>query len=417
MDQTVYYMVLYTDKKYNTVSITYGECHYPETSFSKICDAFEFTNCLENVFNLKTKGINLAIIEILDIDLIITENCNLFRSKRIFVKEIFDLLDLSTYDKLKIDIKLNLDLADCASGCARLDILWKLKSIYEDSIPHSTKALDLASEFGHSEIIKWWFDYYQEKFGQDWPNYIKDKYTIHAMDSASKNGHLTVLELWLHSKLECKYSHKALIDASNNQRIDVLNWWKNSGLELNIHHKVLDDISESGYGEVLIWWIDFYKHKIKPYDIYYSAFPLLSATIQGHIHILEMWKQSNLELYFVRDIMDYVKINAVSTLNWWLNSGLPISYSSQAINLASMHGNIEVLEWWKNSNLPLKYNNLAVNYASYYNNIGVLEWWKNSGLTIKYDSNAIYYATINSHIGVLEWWKNSGLDLGLKCID
>ena len=57
------------------------------------------------------------------------------------------------------------------------------------------------------------------------------KYSEDAIDYASKNGNLDILEWCKNNGLKLKYSENAIDNASINSCIDVLEWWKNSGLE------------------------------------------------------------------------------------------------------------------------------------------------------------------------------------------
>jgi len=55
---------------------------------------------------------------------------------------------------------------------------------------------------------------------------------------------------------------------------------------------------------------------------------------------------------------------------------MELKYCRRAMNNASINGHIDVLEWWKNSGYELKYDydNFSTIHAS------SAEWWKNSGL-------------------------------------
>jgi hypothetical protein len=56
------------------------------------------------------------------------------------------------------------------------------------------------------------------------------------MDWASRYGHITVLDWWKSSGLECKWSENAMDGASSEGHVAVLDWWFNSGLELKFSH-------------------------------------------------------------------------------------------------------------------------------------------------------------------------------------
>lgn len=60
-----------------------------------------------------------------------------------------------------------------------------------------------------------------------------NRYSVDAIDNASANGHVHVLNWWKSSGHELKYSNRAMDSATMNERIDVLNWWVNSGLPLS----------------------------------------------------------------------------------------------------------------------------------------------------------------------------------------
>jgi ankyrin repeat protein len=189
---------------------------------------------------------------------------------------------------------------------------------------------------------------------------------------------------YIKNKNMIEYCYDGLDVASCNGHISVLEWWKNSGLRLE-----------------------------------YSINVLYSASINGHINVLEWWKNSGLPLeynpsestYFYMKRFDKIfESGKVNILEWWKNSGLKLYYSADSLDLASKNGHIDVLEWMKNSELECKYSMMALNLASGVGNIDVLDWWKNSGLPLKYSDIALIMASDNGHVDVLDWWSKSGLD-------
>uniref|UniRef100_A0A6C0E5U3 Uncharacterized protein n=1 Tax=viral metagenome TaxID=1070528 RepID=A0A6C0E5U3_9ZZZZ len=175
---------------------------------------------------------------------------------------------------------------------------------------------------------------------------------------------------------------------------------------LKITPNYIDSASMYGHIDVLEWL------KNSELQLAYSNYAMDLASEFGHINVLEWWKNSGLQLEYSMSVMDCASGNGhINVLEWWKNSGLPLKYSDKALEWASGGGHINVLEWWKNSGLPLKYSDRALDLASGNGRIDVLEWWKNSGLPLKYSEDTLDCASGGGHINVLEWWKNSGLPL------
>jgi ankyrin repeat protein len=203
-------------------------------------------------------------------------------------------------------------------------------------------------------------------------------------------GEVKVLEYLLkNNKFPSKdiYYTECVEIASKNGHINVLEWWKNSGLKFTCGRSVI------------------------------------IASDEGHIEILTWWKNSGLLIEYTNNRIEYTNdciTNAsdkcnIDVLNWWKNSGLPLKYKQDSIDNASKFGNIKILKWWLNSGLELKYSAYAIDWASRNGHVGVLEWWKNSGLDLQYTNNALEWASENGHVNVLNWWKKS--DLNMKYSD
>ena len=111
--------------------------------------------------------------------------------------------------------------------------------------------------------------------------------------------------------------------------------------------------------------------------------------------------------------MDYASINRhVHVLDWWKRSDLQLEYPGRAMDYTSMYGHPNVLTWWKASGLKLKYSYIAIDGALYKNNVDCLDWWKSSKLELKYNSdNRTLLQPADSHIEAKAWWDKYGHEL------
>ena len=73
-----------------------------------------------------------------------------------------------------------------------------------------------------------------------------------------------------------------------------------------------------------------------------------------------------------------------------------IEYTANAMNWASENGHVNVLDWWKNSGLKLKYTTKA-----FYVGGKVRNWWINSGLTTNHLFNNTIQVPIKDHLDML----------------
>ncbi|KAI9366922.1 hypothetical protein DFJ73DRAFT_614246, partial [Zopfochytrium polystomum] len=95
-------------------------------------------------------------------------------------------------------------------------------------------------------------------------------------------------------------------------------------------------------------------------------------------------------------------------------SGLPPRYTDNAIIDPSYGGNVEVLRWWLKASrdVPEKCVAKGLRSASFRGQVHVLDWWKDeSGIPLEYNEDALDIASFFGHVAVLQWWKDSGLKL------
>lgn len=72
------------------------------------------------------------------------------------------------------------------------------------------------------------------------------------------------------------------------------------------------------------------------------------------------------------------------------------------INWASSNGHIDILNLWKDSRTDLKYSYDAIDGASYNGgHINTLDWWKNSNLELKYSDDTMDWASKSGNVNIL----------------
>lgn len=129
-----------------------------------------------------------------------------------------------------------------------------------------------------------------------------------------------------------------------------------------------------------------------------------AASANGHIELLEWW-HLNEPARLTPKIIARCLINAschgcVNVLDWLLARSIaskqPLTYDERPLDMAA---NERVLDWWQASGLPLKWSTLALDRAAWHDRIDILRWWKNSGLSLKsqYPLDNIYIGSIVNH--------------------
>ena len=82
-------------------------------------------------------------------------------------------------------------------------------------------------------------------------------------------------------------------------------------------------------------------------------------------------------------------------------------YPNDTIVLVCKNGHVNILEWFKNSGFEFRYTSDAIDSATKNDHINVLDWFKNSGLEFRYTNHTINWASGNGHIHILNWFKNN----------
>jgi flavoprotein len=200
-------------------------------------------------------------------------------------------------------------------------------------------------------------------------------YDVEAMDGASKNGYVRVLDWWWrHAGLPLKFTEAALEQASGKGHLLVLEWWRDAAAQ--------DDRIVLRPGKALLW-----------------------AAQHGQ----------------------------VAVIRWWVASGIPIAHGDSVAKMASRWGQVEVLELWRQlkGDDKLAFDSEVLIQATIHQHVDVLEWWRRfahgelEGMDgrrhrVEYRTCDIEEAledSIGDQERVRKWWARNGLNLGLRNIE
>lgn len=281
----------------------------------------------ENICNWYDYGVNLRVIELPDDDpdfRLITSEEGLF-SNKLILKEKYSLAYRLTYQRFDLPID-----ADYASKYGFIDLLKYLEESGSE-ICYSECAIDGACANGHIHILNWWKEY-TERLSNIRTSVIDPSNQVHKACIVKRPG------------TDFRYTEEAIDLASENGHVDVLNWCKNAGFEFLYTFNAIDHASKNGYINVLNWWKD------SNFDMYYTDHAIDFASENGHIDVLDWWKQSGCKIRYSKDAFNNASANGhVGVLNWWKLSGFKLKYSEEAFCLARKNGHDNVLNWWKNN--------------------------------------------------------------------
>ena len=222
----------------------------------------------------------------------------------------YNLLDPSTYEKLRLDITSNPYILDYGSRFGKIDVMKAYVKECEDRgirPEYTTAALTDALLNKHFDVADWavanWADF----------SHIELILPKNFMDECSAANRIDILDWILKNIRHPKYTSASLDDASANGHIYVLNWWLKSKLPLVYTTKAMDRASQAGHVEVLQWWYD----NMKPPSDTWSNFTK-SAFRTNKVQSIKWWIAHSDYFFKPPDGYEYLIIrNTPEMISWW----------------------------------------------------------------------------------------------------
>ncbi|KFH41201.1 hypothetical protein ACRE_080880 [Hapsidospora chrysogenum ATCC 11550] len=216
-------------------------------------------------------------------------------------------------------------------------------------------------------------------------------------------------------------------------RTDVLDYWKNSRWFRDKHmydSEAVDRASKNGHVRILDWW-----WRRSGFPLRYTESALEQASANGHLLVLEWWRDAaaqddNVVLRPGRSLLWATQYGQTDVLRWWDASGIPVAHSDGVAKMASRWGRVEVLETWRRlkGDSKLVFDGEVLVSPTVHQHVEVLEWWRRfahgelEGMEgrqqpVEFRTCDIEEAledSIGDQSRVRQWWAQNGLNLWLR---
>ncbi|CAH0029996.1 unnamed protein product [Clonostachys rhizophaga] len=216
-------------------------------------------------------------------------------------------------------------------------------------------------------------------------------------------------------------------------RTDVLDYWKQSAWFRENHiydAEAVDIASKNGHVRILDWW-----WRKSGFSLRYTETALEQASANGHLLVLEWWRDAAAQDEKVvlrpgRSLLSATQYGQVDVLRWWDASGIPVAHGDGVAKVASRWGQVDALETWRRlkGSSKLVFDSEVLIAPTVHQHVDVLEWWRRFAHgeleEMEGRRQPVEFRTCNieealeDSIGdqnkVRRWWAQNGLNLGLR---
>ena len=321
-----------------------------------------------------------------------------WRSNKIILGTRYSLFDPETYVKFGLDIWKNKYIVIYACQYGRIDFLDKLVEMNEDKDPDYPVRWDTRYDRNVIDKMILFASQHRQIAVLDW---LEAKKIIH-QEQIMKDS----------CDIECEDDINrydvAILQACRKGYLDVLQWWDKNNFMDKINANYLTYALENKHYHVADWLLARCKNVSYHFD-----YQFISATIKtGDIAILQYCVDNKLVKSFDLECYGAIcKADNFKEILEFLNKNNLINRDMLLQSLEHC-ANVEIFELVKSMGIELNIGKIMDNASFFcYGYVNILEWAKNTGLELTYSTQALYNASVHGRINVLDWWKNSGLEL------
>ncbi|KJZ74627.1 hypothetical protein HIM_05977 [Hirsutella minnesotensis 3608] len=216
-------------------------------------------------------------------------------------------------------------------------------------------------------------------------------------------------------------------------RTDVLDYWKQSRWFRDKHvydAEAVDVASRNGHVRILDWW---WRRSGLP--LRYTETALEQASGKGHLLVLEWWRDAaaqdeSIVLRPGRSLLWAAQYGQAEVIRWWDASGIPVAHGDGVAKVASRWGRVDVLETWRRlkGDNKLVFDGEVLISSTIHQHVEVLEWWRKfahgelEGMNgrkqpVEFRTCNIEEAledSIGDQSKARRWWAQYGLDLRMR---